>query len=459
MSGDSYNWEEIEEKRKAEIVEQIVSEITVKNPEIFNGKMRLKESLGESSLYDLIKTHVYNHRDVMPDERDEFVKEIAGQATGYGPLAEFWIGDEAQEITEIQVNADPDGRVPVFYGKHGQNHYAGDHYFKGPQEVLDLVRKHVDGTGRTFGTDTPIVDAWLPDGSRLAAVGFKANPYEATVATFRKSPTTRPPMPLEKMVENGTFPQLFYDIMVNCVVPGHVNLGVFGGTDTGKTTVMRSLGLFIDPWDRTIIAEPSFELHMPNLRNCINLLTVKIGGKEIVTMSDQCDTINRNNPTRAIVAEVRGGETVAASDIFTSIAGGAWLSGHAPSLKQLKARWPKMYARGGMTLPLNMVDGELCSMFHYMIFVDKDSRGNRTLMSLIEVLDDDFKEIIVFDKQEFAATGRKRWIWNSPIDYERMGELVFKGANNMMAEKYVEIPGDGMKKYLYPGLGVEPSAT
>ncbi len=458
MNG-SANWEEIEEQRKAQIVDEIATKLSKENPELFRGKMKLNEAIDTEGLYSLIGEHVNNHKDVLQYEREDIIKEIAGQATGYGALAEFWVGEGASDITEVSVNAEPDGRAPVFYGKHGLHHYAGDQYFKDGTEVHEFIRKHVDGTGRQFSSDSPIVDAWLPDGSRLAAMGFKVNPYEATICTIRKSPVTRPPMPLIKMVENGTIPQLAYDITVDTLVPGQANLGFFGGTDTGKTTIMRSAGQFINPWDRTIIGESSFEFYMPNLKNCINMLTVKIGSHEIVSMSDICDSINRNNPKRAIVSEARNGEIVAASEIAESTPGGFWISGHAPTLHKLKTRLPKMYARGGMPLPQNLVDAELKSMFKYLYFLDKDGAGKRTLMALIEVTEKDFTPIIVFDKHEFAISRKKRWIWNAPIDYEQMGDMVFRGAKNEGSERYIKIPGDGAKKYLYPGLGGEPCAN
>lgn len=265
-----------------------------------------------------------------------------GQISGYGPLEEFFTGPNAQEITEIMVNPSSDGIPKVFFGMHGRSHYAGNHYFKNNEDLTRYCQKICEDIGRPFNEESPIVDAWMGDGSRVAVMGFKASPL-GTALTIRKSPLVRPPLPLSALVDSGTFPPFVKDLMIDLLVGGHPNIGVFGRTDSGKTTVLRSMGEHIDPGERVIIGETSYEMSFPKLPNLINLVEVSYGDKKLVSMANICAAINRNNPDRAMVGKIRGGEIVAASEIAESTSGGFWTTGHAGGVPELRSRLPKMF--------------------------------------------------------------------------------------------------------------------
>lgn len=179
---------------------------------------------------------------VAPYESDEIIAVIMGQATGYGVLQEFFTGPGADEITEIFINPTKDG-PRVFFSKRGRPWPAEKQYFKNNEEVLRYCQKICEDVGRPFTEDAPIVDAWLRDGSRIAVIGFKTSPL-GVAATIRKSPVTRPPMPMDKLVEFGMLPRFVADMLVDLLVMGHANIGVFGRTDSGKTTFLRALALF-----------------------------------------------------------------------------------------------------------------------------------------------------------------------------------------------------------------------
>jgi pilus assembly protein CpaF len=290
-----------------------------------------------------------------------------------------------------------------------------------------------------------MVDAWLRDGSRIAVQGFKVLPL-GPAFTIRKSPLIRQPLPLSALVKNGTLPELAANVLIE-LVKGHANLGVFGRTDSGKTAFLRSMGQFIDPIERVIIGETSFELAFPHLKNCINMVEVTIGNKEIVNMTRICRAINRSNPDRGMVGEVGGGEIVAASEIAESTSGGFWTTGHAGGVRELCSRLPKMFAQGGMSLAREYVDDQVRSMFHFLIFLDKDSTGKRALMSIVEVTEDGYRTIIRFDEDEFARTGKRRWVYEDLITRTRLSRLAFRGAEIKPDLETVS------EKYLYPAGG------
>lgn len=425
------NWLEHIEREKEKIIEEIAAQLSREHPELFESGSFTGQKHTDAEA--VIRNAVLTRQDLAPDEIEDVVKAIAGQITGYGVLQEFFVGPGAEEVTEVFVNPSPDGVPRVFYGKHGKSWPAGGQYFKNNEEALRYCQKICEDAGRPFTGDAPIVDAWLKDGSRIAVMGFKVSPL-GVAFTIRKSPVTRPPMPLERLVEFGMLPQFAADLLVDLLVLGHANVGFFGRTDSGKTTFMRALGLFIDPEERVFIAETSFEIFMPNLPNCINLVEVVYGDKTIVDMTQLCKTMNRNNPDRAWVGELRSREIIAASQIASSTSGGFWTTGHAGNVNGLRTRLWGMFMDGGVNLPREFLDEVIASMFHFVVFLDKETLTKdrkRTLMEVVEVVPGEgYRTIIRFDKDEFAASGGKtrRWVYENPVTRERLSMLAFRGA-------------------------------
>jgi pilus assembly protein CpaF len=202
--------------------------------------------------------------------------------------------------------------------------------------------------------------------------------------------------------------------------------------------------LHIDPDERVIIGETSYELSFPHLKNCLNLTEVVYGDEKVVNMAQICEAINRNNPDRGMLGEARGGEIGAASEIAESTSGGFWTTGHAGGVNELRSRIPKMFARGGISLTREHVDEQIRCMFHFLIFLDKDSSGKRALMSLVEVTDEGYRTIVRFDENEFAQTGKRRWRYENAISDDRLARLVFRGAN--VKPEYETVRDE----YLYP---------
>lgn len=435
------DWLEHLERQKENAVSQIVSQLSKENPGIFDGAL-----MGESKdLEAIVRQAVLTRSDLVhQSQAEDIVSDIMGQATGYGPLREFFL-PENEDVTEVFVNPTKDG-PRVFYGKHGRICPAEKLYFRDNEEALRYFQKICEDAGRPFTSDACIVDAWLRDGSRVAVVGFKASPL-GVMGSIRKSPTKRPPMPLERLVQYQMLPQFAADLFVDLLVDGHGNIGTFGRTDSAKTTLLRALGLHIDPMERTFIAETSFEMFMPNIKNVINLVEVTYGDQKIVDMSLLCNTMNRNNPDRSIVGEIRSREIKAASQIASSTPGGFWTTGHAGDVNSLRTRLWGMFLDAGVQLPRDFLDEIIASMFKFIIFLDKETiteERKRTLMQLVEVVPGEgYRTIIRFDTDEFAASGGKtrRWIYENPV--KNLSDLAFRGAK--IKPEYEQVK----EKYLY----------
>lgn len=441
------SWQTVMDEQKEDIAGEVAKNLALGYARYFGGRQPLIGADYEAA-YEIAKRHVLTRNDLLPAEHQPVLMKVMGQASQYGPLLPFFVGEDAEEVTEVLVNPVGFGRPRVYVGRHGRQHYAGDDYFLNDREVKDYAQMVCHDSGREFTEITPAVDAWLRDGSRVSVFGFKASPA-GTALTIRKSPLRRPPLPMSRLVESGMIPPLAGSLISDLLVKGHANFGCFGRTDSGKTTVVRAAGEFFDPDERVMIGEVSFELAFPGLPNCLNLVEVGIGEEKILTLSHICELFLRNNPDRTIAGEIRAGEVVAAAEMAETTSGGFITTGHAGGLNELRARLPKMFARGGMELRPEHVDGQIKTMFHFLLFFDKAWDGSRLLLSLVEVGEDRYRTLIRFDEDEFAATGGqvKRWVYESPVSAARLARLAFRGARiGAEHEKVTE-------KYLYAWRG------
>lgn len=441
------DWNELIKRQKEEVLDEVVQKIMRETPKLFE-----HATTNQDTLYTVIREAVFKAPEIPAHERDKYVEILLGQAIGYGPLKPFFIGQfqgyhgliNAIDVTEVMVNPNPLGRPRVFYGYRGKQWYAGDHFFENHAEVKNYIQKVCEDSGRGFNEENSIVDAWLKDGSRLAAFGFKVSPT-GPAFTIRKSPLVRPAMPLSKLVANAMFPQLASEMFKDLLVDGHSNFGAFGRTDSGKTTVIRALGELFNPDERVMIGETSFELSFPHLPNCLNLVEVGFGDRKIITMGDINNTMLRNNPDRSIVGEIRAGEIVSASEVAEVTPGGFITTGHAGGIQELRSRFPKMFARGGMELKFDHVDNQIATMFHFLMFFGKPSDGIRTLTEFVEVKEGgEYNPIMTLDYDEYAKSKQRRWIYNNAISTERLNKLAFEGA--VVKSGYEQVK----EKYLYP---------
>ena len=441
---ESTDWTEVIEQDKERIIEDIASRFAKENPELM-GKTSITEQA--EVIRARIRQSVMTRNDLTPQEQEHAVTTILGQLTGHGVLHDFFtsgqkvalLGEtgsriivDAEDITEIFINPSKDG-PKVFCSYRGRAWKSEKQYFKDNDDALRYCQRICEDTGRPFTEDASIVDAWLADGSRLAAVGFKTSPLGGA-ATIRKSPLTRPPMPMSQLVAFKMLPKLAANLIADVLVKGRAKIGVFGRTDSGKTTFLRSMANFIDPIDRVFIGETSFEIYMPHLPNCVNLVEVVYGDNTIVDMSQICRTMNRNNPDRAILGEIRGKEIVAASQMASSTSGGFWATGHAGTIRDLRTRIFGMFLEAGIQLPMEFLDEIIASMFDFIIFLDKETKTEnrlRTLMDIVQVTENGYRSIIKFDYDKFLASNgeTRQWVFENTITDETLGKLAFNGGD------------------------------
>lgn len=369
---------------------------------------------------------------------DALVQQVVANAQGYAFLQPLFADNDT---TEIQVVPVPDKAPRVFVVRNGMVEYVGDDIFPDAESAFLFVKSKADKINKEFSAPRPIVDLWLPDGSRVNAQGYEACP-QGVAYSIRKSPRIRPPLPLEAMVANQMMSPFVAAFLVDLLVKGHTNFGVFGRTDSGKTALLRALARFIDSLERTIIGEPTWELFLPHLLNCYNLVEVRRGDQVVISARDIIEALLRSNPDRVIWAEFRGGEVVQVASIAQSVGLGFWTTAHFGGVEEIESRLPKLYQAGGLPLAKSEVHDELYATFKFMVFSGKiATTGKRVIKSVVEITKDGYNPIIEFDSSRLRETGGKEYRWTAvnPPTKKALDLLWENGAD--VKDEYLNMSG------------------
>ena len=292
---------------------------------------------------------------------------------------------EDEDVTEIMVN----GRSHIFIERDGQlAQYEGT--FSSQEVLEDVIQQIVSRVNRAVNTASPIVDARLPDGSRVNVVLPPVAP-DGPILTIRKFP--REAITMEKLIAWGSItPEAaeFLAILVRC---GY-NLFISGGTGSGKTTFLNALSAFIPEQERIITIEDSLELQIKSIPNLVRLETrnADAEGNGAVTIRDLIRTSLRMRPTRIIVGETRGAEALDMLQAFNTGHDGSLSTAHANSPRDLIARLETMVLMAG-ELPLAAIRQQIASSLEILVHLGRLRGGKRKVLEIVEVLGYDEGEI------------------------------------------------------------------
>jgi pilus assembly protein CpaF len=232
-------------------------------------------------------------------DRTRLVREITSNILGYGPIEPF-LADES--ITEVMVNS----HHTIYVERKGQIEET-DVQFASERHLLQVIDRIVAQTGRRIDEASPMVDARLPDGSRVNAIipPLAITGPSLTIRKFSKDPLT-----IDDLVSYGTLSHQAAAFLEACV-SGKLNILVSGGTGTGKTTMLNVLSSFIPERERIVTIEDAAELRLSQ-KHVISLEArpANIEGKGQITIRDLVRNALRMRPDRIIVGECRGSEAV-----------------------------------------------------------------------------------------------------------------------------------------------------
>ncbi|TMW70680.1 CpaF family protein [Alteribacter natronophilus] len=369
--------ERVEELKKT-VREHIMKE-TSRNKQLLLQKQALHSAIwhylekeSETKFRELLLTN---------EEKRNIAEEIRQQMVGFGiidPLV------KRADITEIMIN----GTDQVFIEKNGQIQLAYDEdgdplRFGSEDELLNLIEKIVAPINRKVDESDPIVDARLPDGSRVNVV-IRPVSLEGPIVTIRKFPEN--PYPMEKLIEFGALDEEIADFLYH-LVQAKYNVVISGGTGSGKTTFLNALSMYIPGSERIITVEDSAELKLTQVANLVRLETrpANIEGKGEIPMRELVRTALRMRPDRIVVGEVRGGEALDMLQAMNTGHDGSLTTGHANSASDMLSRLETMVLMSGLELPIPAIRRQIASAVEFIVHLGRMRDGSRKVLQITEV--------------------------------------------------------------------------
>ncbi len=307
-------------------------------------------------------------------DRTRLVREITSNILGYGPIEPF-LADET--ITEVMVNS----HHTIYVERKGQIEET-DVQFASERHLLQVIDRIVAQTGRRIDEASPMVDARLPDGSRVNAI---IPPLAITGPTLTIRKFSKDPLTIDDLVSYGTLSHQAAAFLEACV-SGKLNILVSGGTGTGKTTMLNVLSSFIPEKERIVTIEDAAELRLGQ-KHVISLEArpANIEGKGQITIRDLVRNALRMRPDRIIVGECRGSEAVDMLQAMNTGHDGSLTTIHANSPRDALARTETLVLTAGFDLPLKAIRDQIASAFDLIIHTQRLVDGRRRITHITEV--------------------------------------------------------------------------
>ncbi|MCC6381990.1 MAG: CpaF family protein [Dehalococcoidia bacterium] len=306
--------------------------------------------------------------------RDELLDAVADEVLGLGPL-EPLLRDPS--VSEVMVN-DLDR---IFYEQEGRVFRSGAR-FRDRQHVMRIIERIVAPLGRRIDESSPMVDARLPDGSRVNITIPPASPKSPSI-TIRKFRADK--MRMADLIAVGSLSEATAEFLAMCV-RAHLNIIISGGTGTGKTTMLNALSAFIPNTERIITIEDPAELRLQQ-DHVITLEArpASIEGKNQIKQRDLVKNCLRMRPDRIIVGEVRGEECFDMLQAMNTGHDGSVSTVHANNPRDAIARLENMVLMAGMDLPARAIREQISSAINIFIQVQRLQDGSRKLTHVTEV--------------------------------------------------------------------------
>jgi len=329
-----------------------------------------------------------------PDQQKLLFDEVLAEMVGFGPL-EALLADES--ITEIMVNS-PE---MIFVEQKGKLHET-DIHFESDEHVMRIINRIIAPLGRRIDRKSPMVDARLPDGSRVNAI-IPPCALKGPCITIRKF--SKKPLTYTDLIRFGTVTEDMMKFLEACVV-ARLNIVVAGGTGSGKTTLLNVLSGFIPEDERIVTVEDAAELQLQQ-RHVISLETKKpeVDGSAEVTIRDLVKNCLRMRPDRIVVGECRGGEALDMLQAMNTGHDGSLTTAHANTPRDTCSRLETMCLMSGMDLPLKVIREQISSAVNLIVQQARLRDGQRKVTFITEVQGMESDQIVLQDIFHFVETG------------------------------------------------------
>ena len=327
-------------------------------------------------------------------DREVLSKQIADEVVGYGPLERF-LADDA--ITEIMVNNHEE-----IYIERGGRIFPTDARFADEAHLRRILDKIVAQVGRRVDEASAMVDARLPDGSRVNAI-IPPLSLRGPAMTIRKFHQRR--LTMEDMITLGTLTPEMGSFIGLCV-KARLNILVTGGTGSGKTTLLNVLSTFLPEDERIVTIEDAAELKLDQ-RHWLRLESrpPNVEGTGQVTIRDLLRNALRMRPDRIVVGEVRGPEALDMLQAMNTGHDGSLSTVHCNSPRDAVSRLETMVLMSGYDLPVRAIREQVASALNLIVHTERLSDGSRKVVKITEVQRMEGDQVTLQDLFEFRVHG------------------------------------------------------
>jgi pilus assembly protein CpaF len=327
-------------------------------------------------------------------DRSRLVEEIKNELLGLGPLEPLLWDDE---ITDILVN----GARQIYVEKEGKLHSA-DVRFQDDQHLMLIIDRIVSQVGRRVDEASPMVDARLPDGSRINAI-IPPLALDGPALSIRRFGRHR--YSIDDLVAKGSITAELAEFL-KIIVRARLNIMVCGGTGSGKTTLLNCLSAFVPADERIVTIEDSAELSLQQ-PHVVRLETrpPNVEGKGEVTQRELVKNCLRMRPDRIIVGEVRGAEVLDMLQAMSTGHDGSIATIHANNSRECLGRLEMMMLLSGFSIPQRAMRQQIAAAVNIIVHVTRLSDGTRKVMKISEITGMEGDMIMMQDLFEFKRTG------------------------------------------------------
>ena len=329
-------------------------------------------------------------------ERTDLFNQIVASILGYGPL-QLLLQDDT--VTEIMVN----GPNQVFAERSGKLEHT-DVRFRDAEELVHIIDRIVAPLGRRVDESSPMVDARLPDGSRVNVI---IPPLSLVGPCMSIRKFSRGVYAMEDLIQRTSLTRDMGDFLKACVL-AKLNIVVSGGTSCGKTTFLNILSSFIPNTDRIVTIEDSAELQLQQ-EHVVRLESrpPNVEGKGQVTIRQLVINALRMRPDRIVVGEVRGGEALDMLQAMNTGHDGSLTTAHSNGPRDTLHRVETMVLMAGMDLPLRAIREQIASAFNLIVHLERLPDGARRVTQITEVQGMEGDVIVMQDVFRYVQVGFK----------------------------------------------------
>ena len=327
-------------------------------------------------------------------EKERLVTQVINEIFGFGPLEDL-LADP--EISDILIN----GPQQIYVEKSGRLEVAPV-AFRDDDHLQQVIQRIASGMGRRVDEASPMLDARLPDGSRVNAI-IPPLALDGSSVSIRRF--GRIPFDTKKLVEVGALtPQMMR--FLEAAVASRMNVVISGGTGSGKTTLLNVMSKCIPDGERVITIEDAAELQLQR-DHVVRLETrpANIEGKGLITQRDLVKNALRMRPDRVVIGECRGSEALDMLQAMNTGHDGSMTTVHSNGTRDTIRRLESMVSIAGINYPITTIRQQISSAVQLLVHADRLTGGPRKIMAISEITGMESDAVLLQDIFRFVQTG------------------------------------------------------